>query len=324
MPTDHAAARPDPLQLPLVPSTTRKPTFLGTGFSLFRVPILAWVGIHGAVTERQIIFRFWIYEGCSPSHGFRVVQRLVSEGVLQRHPVVPGDGKRSQHVVRLTPAGWAELPPAPPIAARVSEAHLVQLAQVALVREAQGWSFVRWEDAWPLLRSLTLKAARARLGRHGAQEYEALARIPDPGLKVWALVHAGTGDIRILLPVRSTRGLRQVCRGLGKLAHFAEFRPLDLELVAADFPADLAEKRVREWFGGWRHTGRGHRKRRTLGRPRRAVPVNIHVVPPYGELPHPHRVTIPGESVYARAGVPSPLRAPSPTMWLATRARGVL
>ncbi|MHB2034985.1 MAG: hypothetical protein ACYCVE_16685, partial [Gemmatimonadaceae bacterium] len=233
-------------------------------------------------------------------------------------------GQRSQHVVTLTRAGWAELPPARPIAARVSEAHLLQLAQVALVREAAGWRFVRWHEAWPRLRDLTLKAARARLGRQGAQEYELLARIRDPGLKVWALVHAGTGDIRLLVPVRSTQGLRRVCRDLTKLAHFAEFRPLELELVAADVPADLAENLVRAWFQGWRRSGRKLRKRRPSGQPHRPIAVNIHSVPPYGELPHPHRVELPTESAYTRAGVPGPLTARSATMWLATRPGGVL
>jgi hypothetical protein len=324
MPTERAAAHPDPFQLPLFPAAARTPTFLGTGFSMFRMPIVTWVGIHGAVTERQLLYRFWVYDGFSASHGFRVVRHLVAQGLLERHPLTPWAGRRSQHVVTLTRAGWAELPPVRPIAARVSEAHLMQLAQVALIREAAGWTFVRWAEAWPRLRDLTLKAAQARLGRQGAQEYDLLSRVRDPGLKVWGLVHAGTGDVRLLVPARSTRGLRRVCRDLTKLAHFAEFQPLELELVAADVPADLAEKRVREWFRGWRYSGRKRGKRRPSGQPRRPIAVNIHAVPPYGELPHPHRVAIPAESAYARAGVPGPLTARSATIWLATRPGGVL
>lgn len=324
MPTERAVAHPDQFQLPLFPAVARTPTYLGTGFSVFRVPILSWVGIHGVVTERQIIFRFWLYEGFSPSHGFRVVQRLVAQGLLQRHPITAWTGQRSQHVVTLTRAGWAELPPARPIAARVSEAHLIQLAQVALVREAAGWWFVRWEEAWPRLRDLTLKAARARLGRQGAQEYDLLSRVRDPGLKVWALVQARTGDVRLLVPARSTRGIRRVCRDLTKVAHFAEFRPLELELVAADISADVAEQRVRAWFRGWPYSGRKRGKRRPSGQPRHPIAVNIHSVPPYGELPHPHRLEIPTASAYARAGVPGPLTARSATMWLATRPGGVL
>jgi len=324
MPTERATAHPDPFQLPLFPAAARTPSYLGTGFSLFTLPIVTWVGIHGAVTERQLLYRFWVYDGFSASHGFRVVRHLVAQGLLDRHPLTPWAGRRSQHVVTLTRAGWAELPPARPIAARVSEAHLLQVAQVALIREAAGWTVVRWAEAWPLLRRLTLDAAWGRLGRQGVQEYELLSRVRDPGLKVWALVQARTGDVRLLVPARSTRGIRRVCRDLTKLTHFAEFRPLELELVAADISEDVAEQRVRAWFRGWPYSGRKRGKRRPSGQPRGPIAVKIHAVPPYGELPHPHRVEMPTESAYARAGVPGPLTARSATMWLATRPGGVL
>lgn len=294
------------------------------GFSRFRMPLMLWVAAHRAVTLHQALYRFWLLDGQSPSHGYRVVRGLVGDGLLESRPLHPHLGPASRRVLTPSRAGWravGQRPRAWPIH-RLDD--VLQFAHVCLFREAEGWSVEPPARAWPLIRRRALDILR-RTPRGLEMEQEARRRIEvmrlgDLGL--WALHHPATGQVRLILNLRSFASAVRACERLVGIRLVTAAAPLELELTGGD-PEQLEVARSRLVRGFDPQESRGAR-RATLRRSLPPLPLMVHVQPDFRSLPHPSTAVVPTRSVYAEHGVASPLTLRTAAPWMATRAGGVV
>jgi DNA-binding PadR family transcriptional regulator len=283
--------------------------------------VLTWLAVHRVATERQVLLRFWGLRGRSAGHGYRVLRRLVSEGLVERDLLDPALGRRSQAYLSLTHAGWQQVALARPSGRRPPLNLLLDWAQVALFRGATGWELVPPRDVWRLLTKATMTAICRKLGRRGTGQYRNLIEHKaDPTLGLWALRHRRSGAIRLLVPARSIMGLGRVCRRVSSsLYYHAEFMPIQIELIVGPVPPASAERFLERWFGGYRYDSR---RRNRLLRPRRRMRITIHHVRAAADLPHPLHGPHPTRNVYARHGSPDPLLSPASLAWMISRGNG--
>jgi hypothetical protein len=123
-------------------------------------------------TSAQLLDRFWVLTGEAPRTGFATLDRLVAQGLLQRHPLDPAQGRRTQHVYGLTTRGRRLLGLGGRARAfrRGTGMDLVlQTTEVYVELEAEGWEVIpagaRWAQHRALKRAQEAAIRRAEVQR---------------------------------------------------------------------------------------------------------------------------------------------------------------
>lgn len=253
--------------------------------------ILRYVAYYRLVTTHQILYRFFLMAGHGPGYGFRLVQRLVRQGFLEARRLDQGRGAVSRQTVRLTAKGWQTLGMAPPVdpkraAIQDVEEYRLQLAEVMLVRESEGWTLLSEDRAWPRIREWALAPYKGRALND--QDRLVLRRLENlTGVKVGLSVlhHRGRGEIRFVLPVRRGRSFRRIIEKLPQTLGL--FPPLVFEMVVAEPPL---EQPCRDVLRRWSE--------------RLKIPAQAIVLPHFRTRPHPLQST--PADVYTPSHVPDP------------------
>jgi len=251
------------------------------------------VGFYRVVTTHQVIYRFFIFAGMGPGYGFRLVQRLVKQGLLASRPLDRERGAVSRHVLSMTAAGWDAIGLSTPVAKKHAavqdiEEYRMQLADVMLVRESQGWTLVPEHAVWARLREWGLAPYRGRaLNEQDRLIIRRLENMQPIKLGLSLLHHRGTGEVRILLPLRRGRSFRRLIEKLP--ATLGLFPPPVFELVIAEPPLeDPCRDILRRW---------GEKLK---------VKPQIHALNHFRTRAHPLHLGEQLSNIYPAAGVPDP------------------
>lgn len=255
--------------------------------------ILRYVGYYRLVTTQQVIYRFFLYAGRGPEYGYRVVRQLVRRGLLDESPLDPERGNVSQNVLSVTREGWRFLGRSMPSRGRRSSSspvrqYRIQFADVMLDREVEGWNLVNSTAAFPVLKEWARQRYRGRmLNSSEAQIRDRLERLHPFDFPLHLLVRPSRGEIRLILPVRTTLSYRSTIDKLP--GNMGLFPKLHFELVTAELDlGDAAASYLERW-------GKKH-----------PAGIEIHRSEHFRSRPHPR--SFEGERInrYKKNGVPDP------------------
>lgn len=209
--------------------------------------VLRWVARYRVVTLHQVAYRFWYLDGRSCRHAYRVVKRLHDAGLVRYAPYQPHKGAASRRLLMLTEAARVLLD-LPPIRDPMAEPHRqrmfrLEVAQLEIDLEAEGYRESDPDDAWECVRRAALTALR-RVGVRN--EYDRLVedrirRFTPPGplpFSVWA-----RADNDCILSVgHQTRA--EMLRAIASLPEMRFLQPLRFRVVAADEAVGLEAVQV--------------------------------------------------------------------------------
>jgi hypothetical protein len=254
--------------------------------------VLRYVAYYRLVTLHQVIYRFFVFDAKSASYGFKLVRRLVREGWLGSVPLDSERGSISRQVLSITPLGWLLLNARPPKQSRSETSRSVrdyrlQFAEMMLEREADGWRLAPSASAFGLLREWALAPYRGRLLNDDERVIrQRIERAPAVALPLNVLVRSITGDVRLILPIRSGRSFGRLLESLPPLNFFP---PLEFEAVCSEL--ELLS-RAEEFVGRWSRD--------------RGAQVRLHRVEHFRSRVHPGEALVPSESRYRTNGVGDP------------------
>lgn len=213
--------------------------------------ILEWIGRFSRVTADQVLYRFFLLEGRGHSYGERVLRRLIQDEAVVSERLDPELGNASRRVLRLTRWGWRRTLTAPPIGwdKPISEPmreYTLQVAQMVMVREAQGWHLVKEEHSDAALREWMLSRYRhRRLNETEAVIRDRIERMPPQTLPFELLEHKPSGQLRLIAPGRTGFNLR---RRLRQMPHTGFWPSVTFEIVPATMvDLDLARDDIERW-----------------------------------------------------------------------------
>lgn len=227
----------------------------------YDVPILRYVAYYRAVTLHQVIYRFFVYAGKGASYGYRVLRRLIKEGLLAAEPLDPELGASSRIVLRLTDKGWSVLGIQPlrerHTMPRAVLEYRLQFADLMLDREASGWRLLPASKTFQAIRMEALSAYKNRLlNPSEAVIRERLERMPPLEIKLRAIRHVRTGAVRLLLPVRRGKSFKTAIDSLPSLSIVPR---IDFELVCSEpHLAAPAKQYLERWSARTKTTIRVH------------------------------------------------------------------
>jgi hypothetical protein len=256
--------------------------------------VLRYCGYYRLVTSHQAVYRFWVFRGLNWRRGFHAIRRLEQGGMLERFPLEPHRGRASRDVLRLTRKGFLHIGVTPPddvdVAIDPRTLHYrLQFTEALLLRELEGFTWVTNSVAAASLREGAKALLRGRaLDAVQAAAREQLDRLDLRGLRLHALRHRQTSEVRLIVPVRDIAAVQRAIVALPTNLS-GLMMPVHFELIGADQDKlETVKGRLERW-------GREHR-----------VDTVTHQTELFTARPHPMRADGERADRYAAAGLPNP------------------
>lgn len=238
--------------------------------------VLNWIARHRRVTARQLVYRYFLYNGKKHSGGSRLITSLLDHTFLGTYKLDPKKGNASQDVLYLTGAGYTRIGlTAPDDTGRKIAGpdlhYLLQFTDMALQRQVEGWRLIppshRDEQVAAIVAWLLephQDHAKDIADIEVLDNIESLTRNVDFNLKIDLIVNDETLDVRFVIPVR--RGL-SYGRILDEMPSMTQLDTIPIEIVCSDPKLRKNAERHIIWWG----------------KKKRKRPVSLHSVPPYTE-----------------------------------------